>query len=330
LVAEDKTELGQLVSAVNETKARTSHIISDIGYVMRELANGNFRVELENEESYVGAYAPILQSMKMLRQKQNDTLSRIGKAANEVSTASEQVSASSNTLAQGATQQGTSIEALSETISQVSEDISVNAKRVAEATNLVEHAGSEVMAGNEKMGSMVLAMKNIGEKSDQIANIIQTIDDIAFQTNILALNAAVEAARAGTAGKGFAVVADEVRSLASKSSEAARDTAELIADSTAAVRDGTRIADETAKQLQEVVHNITDIIDTIQEIESASDLQSTSVSEIAAGVRQISGVVQETQATAQEGAATSEDLSHQAQMLKDLVMQFKLQPMVKK
>jgi methyl-accepting chemotaxis protein len=174
------------------------------------------------------------------------------------------------------------------------------------------------------MHNMVEAMHEIGEKSDQIANIIQTIDDIAFQTNILALNAAVEAARAGTAGKGFAVVADEVRSLAAKSSQAAKDTADLIAGSTEAVRKGTAIANETARKLQDVVGNITGIVSTIKDIEAASEQQSESAAEITGSIGQIAGVVQETQSMAEESATTSETLSKQAQSLKELVDQFQL------
>jgi methyl-accepting chemotaxis protein len=321
---EDQTEIGQLVHAVNDTKARTGRIIEDISYVLQELSEGNFSVDSHQEDSYIGAYQPILHSMQTLKRNQNQLISRIGAAALQVSTGSEQVSNSSQVLAQGATQQATSIEALSTAIGRISSDVTANAKLVSDATVLVENAGADIAEGNEKMHNMVDAMHEIGEKSDQIANIIKTIDDIAFQTNILALNAAVEAARAGTAGKGFAVVADEVRNLAAKSSQAAKDTADLIAGSTDAVHKGAVIADETARKLQEVAGNIMGIVSTIKDIEVASGQQSASAAQITAGIGEISSVVQDTQSMAEESANTSEVLSKQAQMLKDLVDKFQL------
>jgi methyl-accepting chemotaxis protein len=323
-VPADNTEIGQLASAVDATKTRTGEIIDDIGYVTRELASGNFVVESQKESNYIGAYRPILDSVSALRDRQSSTLSRIDQAANEVSNGSERVSSGSRALAEGATEQAASIDELSDAITQINVDINANAERVVEATSLAERAGVDVADGNRKMDDVIAAMKNIGEKSDQIANIIKTIDDIAFQTNILALNAAVEAARAGTAGKGFAVVADEVRNLASKSSEAAKDTAELISGSAEAVQKGTRLVDETAGKMHEIVETINETVKTIKEIESASMQQSSNASQIAASIEQISGVVQENRATAEESAQISEELSQQAQTLKDLVHQFHL------
>jgi methyl-accepting chemotaxis protein len=321
---EDQSELGQLASAVDNTKERTGDIIEDIGYVVGELAKGNYTVSSQHEDRYIGAYRPILDSIKTMQEKQNDTLLRIGVAANQVSNSSEGVSKGANELAQGATDQAASVEALSEALAHISAEIDANAKRVADATQLVEKAGEAVAQGNKKMDDMVSAMREIIEKSDQIANIMKTVDDIAFQTNILALNAAVEAARAGTAGKGFAVVADEVRSLASKSSDAAKNTAELIEDSVAAIKNGSRIVDETADQLQNVVVDISDIVSTIKEIDAASAKQSAQVQQIVDGIERISGVVQNNCATAQQSAATSAELSKQAETLKDLVNQFHL------
>jgi methyl-accepting chemotaxis protein len=322
--AEDQTEIGQLVHAVNDTKTRTGQIVEDISVVLNELAHGNFQVQSEHEDYYVGVYQPILDSVKQLKETQSNTLRQIGAAANQVSTGSEQVSNDSQLMAQGAMAQTTSVDSLSNAITQISNDINDNAHRISDATVLAKKAGTYVTIGNEKMGDVVSAMKDIEDTSSQIANIIQTIDDIAFQTNLLALNAAVEAARAGTAGKGFAVVADEVRNLASKASAAAKDTAVLIESATAAVQNGTYIVNETAEKLQEVVGNITETVNTIQEIEIASEQQSASVAQIAQEVDRISGVVQQNQTTAEEEATTSEELSQQAQLLKKLVAKFRL------
>jgi len=316
-----KDEIGQLGISFAESIASIKAYITDITRTLGEMGNGNLTVTSELE--YIGDYTALKNSCDGILLSFNDTIGQIKQASEQVSGGSEQVSNGAQTLAQGATEQASSIEELSATIDEISAHVKGNAKHAAEASENVKNVRSEIEISNRHMNEMVAAMSQINDSSSQIGKIIKTIEDIAFQTNILALNAAVEAARAGSAGKGFAVVADEVRNLASKSAEAAKDTTSMIENSMKQVVNGTKIADETAKSLLRVVESTKAVSDTVEKISKASTQQADSISQVTLGVDQISGVVQKNSASAEESAAASEELSNQAQIMKELVGKFK-------
>ena len=180
------------------------------------------------------------------------------------------------------------------------------------------------MSSPSHMDELMKAMNVIDNKSKEISKVIKTIEDIAFQTNILALNAAVEAARAGSAGKGFAVVADEVRNLATKSQEASKSTGALIEETVKAVADGTRLSGETDQALREVVTSAQKVLDAVTLISTATEEETNSLAQVTTGIDQISSVVQTNSATAEQSAAASEELSGQANLLKEMVSRFTL------
>lgn len=321
---ESKDEIGVLAQSFRVTSQGLHGVVSDLTYLMDEMANGNFNIKTRAEDLYVGDFQPILESIRRMNKNLSSTLSQINDAADQVASGSEQVSSGAQGLSQGATEQASSVEELAATINDISDQVRMTADNAKEAKSQVEDAGRELSRSNESMEEMMQAMQEISSKSSEIGKIIKTIEDIAFQTNILALNAAVEAARAGEAGKGFAVVADEVRNLASKSAEAAKNTTLLIEGSIAAVEDGTRIAEQTASAIYATVESTKRAVDTVEKITDAAEQQAESVAEVTQGVDQISSVVQTNSATAEESAAASEELSGQSQILKGLVSRFQL------
>lgn len=319
-----KDELGSLSNAFKNMTNILEDVISDASMILSEMANGNFDVRTKAEERYVGNFQSLLLSIRELNRDLSSTLGQINRSADQVASGSDQVSIGAQALSQGATEQAAAVEELATTISGISQQVKDTASNALEAREQSSTAGDEVEQCNNQMRDMMAAMEEITRKSNEIGKIIKTIEDIAFQTNILALNAAVEASRAGIAGKGFAVVADEVRNLASKSSAASKDTAELIESSIKAVARGTEIADSTAQSLIKVVDEVRVASSKVDMIADAAEEQASAIEQVTLGVDQISSVVQTNSATAVQSAAASQELSHQADMLKNLVAKFVL------
>lgn len=309
-------DLGELLDAfatmvkATEEQARIADVIADGDLTVAVNPRGN--------KDILGI------ALKKLVDDNNMILSNIKESTMQVTVGSEQVASASQALAQGATEQASAIQQVTASMDEIAERTKLNASKANEADTLVMGVKNMAVSGNSQMKDMVSAMNDIGEASETTSQIIKTIDNIAFQTNILALNAAVEAARAGVHGKGFAVVAEEVRSLAEKSASAAKDTQEKIEDTIHKVENGIKLAEATAKALDEISGNIDRVADLVSTIATASNDQATAVSQVDQAIGQVSQVVQTNSATSEECAAASEELSNQAANLRNLMSNYKL------
>jgi methyl-accepting chemotaxis protein len=239
--------------------------------------------------------------------------SELADGARQVASASGQVATSSQSLSQGAREQAASLEETSASMEEMSSMTRKNAENSQSAAELMGQVDVQVRASNIALGDMVTSMAAIQESSQEVAKIIKTIDEIAFQTNILALNAAVEAARAGEAGMGFAVVADEVRNLAQRSAQAAKDTAALIEASMVKAKEGSQRVDQAAQTINAITESVTRVKGLVEEVSGASRQQAQGIDQVSQAVAQMEKVTQTTAATAEESAAASEELSAQAE-----------------
>ncbi len=317
-----KDETGLLLNSMELTVDRLNVIIRDITYHLGKIAEGDFTTTVEKE--YEGDLSEINLSIKKIIEFLNNITGQIDESAEQVASGSDQIASGAQALSQGATEQASSIEELAATLNEITEQINQSAKNAENAKIVSDEGSIEVQNGSNQIKTMMHAMNEINETSLKIEKIIKAIEDIAFQTNILALNAAVEAARAGSAGKGFAVVADEVRNLASKSADAANETTQLIESSLNAVSNGVKIAGHTEDSLKLIVEKTNMTAALIDEIAQTSQHQAIAANQVTVGIEQISSVVQTNSATAEESAAASEELSGQAQVLRNLVNGIKL------
>jgi methyl-accepting chemotaxis protein len=239
--------------------------------------------------------------------------------ASQVASAAAQVSSSSQTLAEGSSEQASSLEETSSSLEEMASTTKRNAENARKANELAKEARGAADKGVGDMQYMSSAMEAIKVSSDDIAKIIKTIDEIAFQTNILALNAAVEAARAGEAGMGFAVVADEVRNLAQRCAQAAKETAGKIEGAIIKTGQGVEISSKVAQTLNDIVTKVRQVDELVSEVAGASREQTDGITQINTAVGQMDKVTQSNAATAEESAAAAQELNGQAEIMKQSV-----------
>lgn len=244
--------------------------------------------------------------------------------AEQLASTARQVASASQSLAEGASEQAASIEESSSSLEEMASMTRRNSENAHRASELGKQARGAAERGATDMQTMKQAMGDLQSSSDDIAKIIQTIDEIAFQTNILALNAAVEAARAGEAGMGFAVVADEVRNLAQRSAQAAKETATKIEGAVRKTSQGVEISGHVAHALSNIVAQAREVDELVSEVAGASKEQTVGISQINDAVGQMDKVTQNSAAHAEETAAASEELKAQARSLEESIQELRL------
>ncbi|MEN6470349.1 MAG: methyl-accepting chemotaxis protein [Clostridiaceae bacterium] len=309
-------------NALNDTLLSINGYLGEISQVVRQMAQGNMAVSITGE--YRGDFIILKDSINHIAESLRDVLGEISAVADQVAIGTRQVSEGSQKISEGAEEQSSSIGRLTDTVGQIARQTKSNAKSARQANELTLAAAAEAAQGNVKLVAMQQAMNEISEAAHSISKIIKVIDDIAFQTNILALNAAVEAARAGAHGKGFAVVAEEVRNLASRSTDAAKETAVLIEGSIGKMEAGAKIADETADALKTVVSGVEKAAELVKEIAKASEEQAGAIAGVDSGIEQMLSVVQSDSAASHETAAAAQEISAQAETLKRMIGRFTL------
>jgi methyl-accepting chemotaxis protein len=318
-------EFGDLVNSVDKTLVQLNtyqNYINEIAQVLEGLAKGKMKIELTC--TYDGQFSIIKNALTDISVSLNHTLTDIHHSSDLVAEESEKMESASAQLSDGTSDQASSIEELTASIQEITTQVSATANNAVNAKKKMDNMEEIVDINNKKMSELLHAMEEIRGSSNDIVKIIQTIEEIASQTNLLSLNASIEAARAGEMGKGFAVVASEIGRLANQSVEAVKTTSELIDKTINAVEKGVTLADDSAKsskEVAEVAQNVTTIMDTISD---NTQTQSMLLSQFTSAVEQIATVVDVNQTTAIESAQVSESLKKQAYGLKELVGQFEL------
>lgn len=315
----DETEV--MTNALGEMCGVIGGYITDISRVLTAIAGGDLTVQPQAE--FAGDFGEIKSSLELILSSLNKTMQEVATSAVEVREGAEQLAEGSQTLSQNAITQASAVEEITSSVLGVAEKAEANNKNVEKALAQSQNTDRQAQEGTRCMEELLGAIGEIEASAQEIRNIINVIDDIAFQTNILALNAAIEAARAGTAGKGFAVVADEVRNLAGKSAQAAQQTGDLIMKSIEAVSRGTELAQATSAVLDGIVNGVEEMTGVMGDISRASDEQATAIQQVTTGMENVNAAIHNTSATAEQSAAASEELTALSHTLSDAVSSFK-------
>jgi|GEM_PF-932104 len=319
--------LGIAVGVVSPYALRRM-LIRDLGgepeaarQVVRAVANGDlgYAVPLAAGDS-----TSLLASLNQMRASLEEMMVGLRSTVREMTTASREIAQGNADLSSRTEQQASSLQQTAASMEQMTATVKHNAEAARQANQLAASASQVAAKGGAVVSQVIQRMEEISDSSSKIAEIINVIDGIAFQTNILALNAAVEAARAGEQGRGFAVVAGEVRNLAQRSAQAAREIKALITDSVIKVESGSALVGDAGQTMGEIVAQVKRVTDLIGEITSATLEQSSGIGQVNQALNQLDQMTQQNAALVEQSAAAAASLREQADRLAQAVAAFGL------
>ncbi|MDO9141413.1 MAG: methyl-accepting chemotaxis protein [Methylobacter sp.] len=310
-----------LSSGINELTDVIESVFNDINRVMESMAEGDLTRSITND--YQGVYAECKNNINGTLTNLSNFIIQIRDAADFIDSSSQEMASGNNNLSSRAEQQAASLEQTAASMQQLASTVRNNAENTQQANQVVNAARQLAQKGGEIVSSAIIAMQDINDSSNEIAEIISVIDEIAFQTNLLALNASVEAARAGEQGRGFSVVATEVRNLAQRSAVAAKQSSDLIQNSVQKVRAGTAFVNETGNALKEIVTSVAQVGELVAQIAGASTEQTAGIDQVNQAVTQMDDITQQNAALAEQAAAGSIAMSEQSTNMTHLLGFFK-------
>lgn len=291
-----------------------------IAEISERIAEGDLTMEMVKTGYESGIYAAMMKMVGNLR----STVEQVVNSSEMIATAASEVSDGSINLSQRTEEQASSLEETAASMEEMTGTVKQNADSSQHANQLANAARSEAEQGGQVVSKAIVAMEAITQSSTKIADIIATIDGIAFQTNLLALNAAVEAARAGEQGRGFAVVAAEVRSLAQRSADAAKEIKVLIGDSVEKVKNGTELVNQSGQTLESIIEGIKKVADIVAEIDGASQEQASGIDQVNKAIANMDDMTQQNAALVEQAAASSQSMRDQAGTMMELMGFFKI------
>ena len=321
-VTVDDSEVGNMAGSIALMKQNMTAMIQEISDVLESMGDGNYNISIEQD--YVGEFGQIKESFLKICEKMRETLSTIREVAQQIDSGSEQLAYAASDLAEGSTEQAGKISDLVSLVDNMYHSMEHSANEANETVKLSSRASHVLITGNEKMQELKETIGQISKCSEEIGEIIRTIEDIASQTNLLSLNASIEAARAGEAGRGFAIVADQVKDLADQSAKAAGESDKLIERTVMAVEKGIEIADEAALSMDEVMQGAKEATDKMGQMSELLTNDVNNMNHINENIIRVADIVDNNSAASEETAAVSEEQKAQVESMVNLMDQFKI------